>query len=212
MTPDRVTVLVAGDPGIGAPPAVPVGAEIDVVGQVDTGNEAISMVLTELPDVLLLDTRIVETDARAVCRRIREWAPATRVLAATEHDDEQAYTTVVAGAAGAVRRDVDNSTIVAALCEVARGESVLLPRMASRLLHDLDAWAERSADPLHPPPTLTATEREVLTRIGQGVDPAMIAVTHAVTSHLVNLHAGFAVAKLHRYVLGSERIAADRRR
>ncbi len=207
-----MTVLIAGDPGIGAPPAIPAGAEIDVVGQVDTGNEAISMVLTELPDVLLLDTRILETDARAVCRRIREWAPATRVLAATEHDDEQAYTTVVAGAAGAVRRDVDNATIVAALSEVARGESVLLPRMASRLLHDLDAWAERSADPLHPPPTLTATEREVLTRIGQGVDPAMIAVTHAVTSHLVNLHAGFAVAKLHRYVLGSERIAADRRR
>ena len=79
--------------------------------------------------------------------------------------------------------------------------------MAIRLLHDLDAWAQRSADPLYPPPTLTATEREVLARIGEGVEPEAIAETHAVTTHLVNLHAGFAVAKLHRYVLGSERIA-----
>jgi two-component system, NarL family, response regulator DevR len=212
VTADKVTVLVAGDPGTPAPLAVPAGPEIEVIGHVGTGNEAIARVLTELPDVLLLDTRIAEPDARAVCRRIREWAPATRVLAATEHDDEHAYTTVVAGAAGAVLYDIDEATVVTTLCEVARGESVLLARMATRLLHDLDAWARRSADPLYPPPTLTATEREVLARIGEGVDPATIAAAHSVTSHLVNLHTGFAVAKLHRYVLGSERIAADRKR
>ena len=58
----------------------------------------------------------------------------------------------------------------------------------------------------NPPPPLTATAREVLDRIGRGSDPEPIAATHAVTPHLVNLHAGFAVAKLHRYVLGSEQI------
>ena len=82
--------------------------------------------------------------------------------------------------------------------------------MASRLLHDLDAWALRSADPLHPPPTLTATEREVLGRLAEGLDPTTIAAAHDVTAHLVNLHAGFAVAKLHRYVLGVEKIVARR--
>ena len=76
-------------------------------------------------------------------------------------------------------------------------------------MHDIDAWARRGADPIHPPPTLTATEREVLDRISDGTDPSEIARIHAVTTHLVNLHAGFAVAKLHRYVLGSERIAAQ---
>jgi DNA-binding NarL/FixJ family response regulator len=208
-TDDRVTVLVAGDPDLGDALRVP-SDDVDVVGRVATGTEAVACVLTEIPDVLLLDVRIEESDARAVCRRIREWAPATKVVAATMLDDERAYTTVVAGAAGAILLSADNDAHVQAIHEVARGESVLLSRMALRVLHDLDAWARRSADPLHPPPTLTATEREVLGRLGEGASSATIAAAHAVTTHLVNLHTGFAVAKLHRYVLGSERIAAGR--
>ncbi|NIR38938.1 MAG: response regulator transcription factor, partial [Actinobacteria bacterium] len=133
---------------------------------------------------------------------------ATRVLALTAEDDELAYTTVVAGAAGVVSRECGPEELATAAAETASGESVLLPRTATRLLHDVDAWARRAADPLNPPPTLTATEREVLHRLGEGLTPAEIATTHAVTSHLVNLHAGFAVAKLHRYVLGAERLRA----
>lgn len=205
---DTVTVLVAGDPDVRRPLRTPVG-NVHVVGRVTTGNESINRVLVELPDVLLLDARLEETDARAVCRRTREWAPATRVVAAVVADDEQAYTTVVAGAAGVTLVDADDDQIVRTIHEVARGESVLLARMAGRLMHDIDAWAQRSADPLYPPPTLTATEREVLTRLSRGDDPAVIAAAHAVTTHLVNLHAGFAVAKLHRYVHGTERIAAE---
>ncbi|GJM37869.1 MAG: DNA-binding response regulator [Acidimicrobiales bacterium] len=208
MTTDTVTVVVAGDHDLGDALRSPRSDRVDVIDHVTTGNQAVARVLTELPDVLLLDTRIEETDARAVCRRLREWAPATRVLAATGLDDERAYTTVVAGAAGAVFLTDDDDTVTQAVHNVARGEALLLTRMAVRLLHDLDAWAERSADPLYPPPTLTATEREVLTRIGEGADSETIAAAHAVTPHLVNLHAGFAVAKLHRYVHGAERIAA----
>ena len=131
------------------------------------------------------------------------------MLAVSSLDDERAYTTVVAGAAGCVLASTPSESVVQAVAAVARGESVLLSRMALRLLHDIDAWAERSADPLYPPPTLTATEREVLARIGDGADTTSIASLHGVTPHLVNLHAGFAVAKLHRYVHGAERIAAE---
>ena len=131
------------------------------------------------------------------------------MLAATPLDSESAYTTVVAGATGAVLLGESDETLLRSIREASRGEAVLLPRMALRLLHDLDAWAERSADPLNPPPSLTATEREVLGRIGEGVKPSVIATAHGVTAHLVNLHAGFAIAKLHRFVLGAERIAAE---
>ena len=203
-----VTVLVAGDPEFGDTLRVP-RRDLTVVARVTTGNDAIDVVLRELPDVLLLDVRIEDTDARGVCRRVREWAPATKVVAATPLDDERAYTTIVAGASGAITLGADDEATTRVVREVARGESVLLARMASRLMHDLDAWARRAADPIHPPPTLTATEREVLRRISKGADPAEIARIHAVTTHLVNLHTGFAVAKLHRYVLGAERIAAE---
>jgi DNA-binding NarL/FixJ family response regulator len=213
MDSDRIddhtnTVIVAGDPDLSGA-LRDVGDRLEVVEHVATGTEAIARVLAELPDLLLLDVHLEEPDARAVCRRIRDWAPATRVVAATANDDERAYTTLVAGATAAVRLTDDAETVARTLRSVARGESILLARMANRLIHDLDAWAQRSADPLHPPPTLTATEREVLSSVGQGVTVEAIAEAHAVTTHLVNLHAGFAVGKLHRYVLGNERIAAE---
>lgn len=210
MSTDTVTVVVAGDRGLGDALHAPRSGRVEVIDHVTTGNQAVARVLAELPDVLLLDVRIEEADARAVCRRLREWAPATRVLAATGLDDERAYTTMVAGAAGAVFLTDEHDTVAEAIQQIARGEALLLSRMAVRLLHDLDAWAERSADPLYPPPTLTATEREVLRCIGEGADSQTIAAAHAVTPRLVNLHAGFAVAKLHRYVHGAERIAARR--
>jgi len=205
---NTVTVLVAGDPDQSDVLHMPVG-NVEIVGRAITGNDAINDVLTELPDVLLLDVRIEDVDPRAVCRRVREWAPATKIVASTPTDDERAYTTIVAGAAGAVFLHADHEVLARTIREVSRGEAVLLARMAGRLMHDLDAWAQRSADPIYPPPTLTATEREVLTRLSKGDDPDTIARAHAVTSHLVNLHAGFAVGKLHRYVHGSERIAAE---
>lgn len=208
MLDEAVTVLVAGEPSMGGEPrSAAVGVEI--IGRATTGNDAVNQVLEELPDILLLDVRIADIDARAVCRRVREWAPATRIVAATPTDDEAAYTTIVAGASGAVLLDADDATLDRTLREVSRGEAVLLTRMAGRLMGDLDAWAQRSADPIYPPPTLTATEREVLTRLAAGDSSADVAHGHAVTTHLVNLHAGFAVTKLHRYVHGIERIAAD---
>lgn len=209
MNDTTVTVLVAGDPDRAPLLAAPLEPHVEVIGRVPTGNEALARVLTDAPDVLLLATSIEDPDARAVCRRMREWAPATRVLALAEDDDEAAYTTVVAGASGAVIVGHGTPLVALPIREIARGEAILPSRMARRLLHDLDAWAARAADPIHPPPTLTATEREVLERLGRGSTSAEIAAIHSVTAHLVNQHVGFAVAKLHRYVLGDERITAE---
>ena len=210
MHDSTVTVLVGGSAGLHPALVGPFGDDLDVVGRTETGATTIDRVLADLPDVLALDVRIAGPDLRAVARRIREWAPATRIVLVTDHDDEQAYTALVAGASAAVTPTAGTTALADAIRGLTRGESLLLPRMARRLLDDLDAWATRSADPLHPPPTLTATEREVLACRAQGAEPAAIASTHGVTPRLVNLHAGFAVAKLHRYVLVSERISAPR--
>lgn len=202
MSGQAIRVITGGDI------TLPAHDRIDVIAAVPTGNEAVASVLTELPDVLVLDTQVDQPDSRAVCRRVREWAPATRVLATSRLDDEALYTTLVAGAAGAMLHEAPEVDWLDAIAATARGESVLQSRMAFRILHDIDAWAERSADPLYPPPTLTSTEREVLGSLGAGQSPATIAATHSVTTHLVNLHASYAVAKLHRYVLGAEKLSA----
>jgi len=149
---------------------------IEVLGRSHTGHEFVARVLSEMPDV-----------------------------AVGPLDDERLFGALVNGASSAVLLDEPPELAGSVVIGTARGESRILPRMAFRLLHDIDAWARRSADPLYPPPQLTATEREVLGRLGDGDDPATIATLHHVTAHLVNIHTGYAVAKLHRYVLGADR-------
>ena len=191
----------------------PYGAEpdINVVGRVHTGTDAVERVLEIMPDVLVVHTDIDEVNARDVSRQIQEWAPATRILAMSVADDELLYTTVAAGASSALTTDRVRSDLADTACRLARGESLLPPRTAQRLLNDVDAWASRSSDPLYPPPTLTSTEREVLADLGAGEEPSRIASAFGVTERLVNMHAGYAVAKLHRFLTGAENLAtADR--
>jgi DNA-binding NarL/FixJ family response regulator len=212
---DLVTVLIAGPHGW--PGVVPLGTDIDlvggldaglpgvnVVGRVHTGTEAAERVLELQPEVLVLDTGIENVSPRTTCRQIQQWAPATKVLAIAAADDERLYTTIASGASSALTFDQADDTLIDAINRLARGESLLPPRAAQRLLNDIDAWSSRSSDPLYPPPTLTSTEREVLRRLGEGDGPDTIASDFNVTSHLVNLHTGFAVSKLHRFLTGTD--------
>lgn len=217
---ELVTVLLAapcGAPGFDDPtPDIdlverPPGPEIDVVGRVHSGTDAVENVLEIMPDVLVIDSGIEDVSSRAACRRVQEWVPATKILAVAPDDDELLYTTVAAGASSAITVDRVRSHMADAANRLARGESLLPARVAQRLLNDLDAWAARSSDPLYPPPALTSTEREVLAHLGAGDEPSDIATLFGVTSHLVNLHTGYAVAKLHRFLSGAEQLTVTSR-
>ena len=217
-TQDLVTVLIAAPRG--APGFDDASSDIDLIGheytaepgidvvqRVYTGADAIEQVLEIMPDVLVVHTGIDEVNARDVSRQIQQWAPATKILAVAAADDELLYTTVAAGASSALIVDRVSADLGDAACRLARGESLLPPRTAGRLLNDVDAWAARSSDPLYPPPTLTSTEREVLAHLGAGEEPSWIASVFGVTGHLVNVHAGYAVAKLHRFMTGADSLA-----
>ena len=186
---------------------------VTVVGTTADADEAVGLVLAHVPDVVVLDGALGYDQARDVCRRTQAASPASRVTVIAPRDDEHAYATLVAGAVAVIVTTdpaaLEPRSLGRALAGIARGESLLTCRTAARLLHDVDAWSARSADPLHPAPTLPATEREVLGRLAAGHRPADIAADHDVTARLVNIHTGYAVAKLQRYVVGAERLAVD---
>jgi len=152
-------------------------------------------------DVVVVDVDATEPDARALCRALRAALPDARVVALTHSDDEAAYATLVAGADALVLDDGTSAGLEAA---VTGRLSTITGRAASRLVDDVDQWARRAADPLRPPPTLTATERTVLTALADGATMAGIAEEHSVTVPLVAEHIGYAVAKLQRYVNGAD--------
>ena len=94
MGETRISVVKAGDIH------VPAAATHEVIAAAPTGHEAVARALIEIPDVLVLEVGITEPDALGVCRRVREWAPATRILATTTaENDEHLHATLLAVAA-----------------------------------------------------------------------------------------------------------------
>ncbi|MEZ5166414.1 MAG: FtsX-like permease family protein [Acidimicrobiales bacterium] len=196
-----VTVVVAGpDPRLIEP-----AAGVDITARTTTGHEAVTGVLIDPPDVLALDAAVTDPDVRAVARRIREWSPATRVLVVVDADDEHAYTALVAGAAGAVLRSDTASDHADALAHRPRRVAPVAPygRTPAPRRRCVGGTVRR---PLVP----TAHTHGHRARGSLPTQPRRgfrrIAAAHCgVTARLVNLHAGFAVGKLHRYVLGAAR-------
>jgi len=201
MAEGTIRVLVASTP---SEPAMnlPVGDDIEIIGRVANGHSTVARVLSDDPDMVLLDARLTDIDAPGACRRINEWSPTTKILTVTALDDERAYETIISGAFGAIPLRSDAEATADAIRCIHGGGSILMSRMSMRLIHDIDEWSHKSADPLYPPPSLTTTEREVIGGLGDGMAPDAIAELFGVTAHLVHLHAGYAISKLHRFALG----------
>lgn len=175
--------------------------EVEVVGRASAGQEAVAQVLEVMPDAALLDLDLPDVDAVGACRQLHELAPAATLVVLSRSDDhDRAFAALCEGATACV-----DAASLDRLDEVVRGatrgECVLPPPLAARVLAALEQAAAEGTPhaPTDRPPAPTATEREVLSRLAEGQRPADIAALHDVTTRLVNLHSGFAVAKLQRW-------------
>lgn len=165
----------------------------------DAGR-ALARVLDEPPDTLLIDAKLPDQAALGVCWAVQQQSPATAVvLMAGPEDTETAYAAITYGAAGCLQRAEILDVCADALRGATRGEYLVPPLIATRILHDVDAYSQGAATPFGREAPLTATEREVLLGLSAGESPAEIASRHEVTARLVNLHTGYAVAKLQRH-------------
>jgi DNA-binding NarL/FixJ family response regulator len=145
-----------------------------VAGIVATGDEAIALATTLLPDVILMDLQMPGGSGLAATRQIVQTSPHIRVLVVTLfEDDDSVFTVLRAGARGYVLKDVDEAEMVRAIQAVGHGEAIFSSAIATRVL-DFFA-AARPAVPKEVFPTLTDREREILQLIAQGHTNAEIA-------------------------------------
>lgn len=173
---------------------------ITVLESTGSTTHAIDRILDLLPDAVIFDTRLSDTGTVEACRRLHEQAPAVElILLAGPEDIEKAYEAITFGAAGCLQRAQAVELCGAAVRGASRGEYLVPPMVAARVLHDVDAYAADDSHPYGMSSPLTATEREVLSSLAAGETPADIARRHQVTARLVNLHTGYAVAKLQRH-------------
>jgi DNA-binding NarL/FixJ family response regulator len=172
--------------------------EIEVVGEAADGAEALDRVAALQPDVVLMDLHMPVLDGIAATRRLRVERPEARVLALTTFDDdEDVFAALRAGAVGYLLKDVSGDRLVEALLAAARGESVLQPSVAARVVA---RFAELPDDaPPRPQPLvvpLSDRELEVLRLLADGGSNREIAAAMFLAEGTVKNHVTNVLAKL----------------
>ncbi|MFF5358198.1 response regulator [Streptomyces scabiei] len=178
--------------------------DIEVVAEVGDGAAAVEAVRRHRADVALLDVRMPRMDGIEACRAIGESGGAgggdggCRVVMLTTFDsDEYVYEALHAGASGFLLKDVRRDDLVHAVRVVARGDSLLAPSVARRLVEQYTRpAAARSARPDPRLDVLTGRERETLLLLARGLSNAEIAAELVVSDHTVKTHVGNVLAKL----------------
>lgn len=146
------------------------GAEedIEIVGEAGDGAEAVTAARAVRPDVVLMDLRMPGLDGAGATEAILAAFPATRVLVLTTYDgDNDIVRAVEAGATGYLLKDTPRAQLTDAIRAAARGETVLAPPVAARLVNRMRA-------PSGEQPSLTPRETEVLAAVARGLSNAEV--------------------------------------
>ena len=171
---------------------------LEVVGEAATEDEAVSRAEALRPDVVLMDVRLGAEDSAGsgigACRAIRSALPETQVLMFSSYSEREAVvSSILAGAAGFVTKNVGRAQLLEALHAVARGESLLDSKITGGVLDRLKelASAERAPDD-----HLSPREREVLALIARGLTNRQIAEQLVISEHTARNHVTSILDKL----------------
>jgi DNA-binding NarL/FixJ family response regulator len=146
---------------------------ITVVAEAADADAALKAVQSSRPDVVIMDVRLPGRSGIEACREIRSAFPDTKVLMLTAHsDDEALFSSIMAGAAGFVLKQVRGSDLVGAIRQVARGESLLDPTVTARVLARLRGEGVQANDGIA---DLTGQERKILDLVAEGMTNRQIA-------------------------------------
>ena len=165
--------------------------EVTIVGEAETGEQALKLIDDLKPDVVLLDLVLPTMGGIDVLREIRRNHPETDVIILSSFvDDEKVKQAIQAGAAGYLMKDVDPDELVSAIRCVRRGELYLHPEAERRLAEAMRPGPDDQQEPL--PDILTERERDVLELVTRGLSNQEIADhlsvgLKTVKSHMTNI-------------------------
>lgn len=146
--------------------------DIEVVSEAGTAEEALARIPATSPQVAVLDVRLPDGNGVEVCREIRDHHPEVQCLMLTSYsDDEALFDAIMAGAAGYVLKQIRGDELVEAVRKVARGESLLDPKVTAQVL-DRVRNPEPEDERLR---TLTEQERRILDLLAEGLTNREIA-------------------------------------
>ncbi|PKQ16251.1 MAG: DNA-binding response regulator [Actinobacteria bacterium HGW-Actinobacteria-7] len=164
-----------------------------VVGEAADTESAITECLLVSPDVLVLDLRMPGKGGAHVCRKVKESAPAMKVLVLTSfEEDEELFGVLSAGACGYLLKDTPPERIVHAIRAVAEGQAVFDSAVASRVITGRSPCGLELEDPL------SDREMEVLSLMARGMSNKAIGKQLWIGETTVKTHVSHILRKLNQ--------------
>ena len=189
---------------------------VEVVGEASTGRQALEMVKTRLPNLVLMDIAMAELGGLEALPRITKDFPGVKVIILSAHaNEEYVIRALRGGAAGYMLKDAATAELQLAIDSVAQDKTYLSPSISRTVI---DSYLERVGGQLSPLEQLTPRQREILQLIAEGKNTKEIASDldisfKTVESHRLqlmerlNIHD---IAGLVRYAIRSGLVSAER--
>jgi len=165
--------------------------DIEVVGEASDGEEAVGMVSTLTPDVVLMDIRMPKGSGLDACTAIKDLVPSARIVMLTMSDDEaDLYEAIKAGASGYLLKEIPVYEVAEAIRAVYTGQSLISPAMAGKLLTEFASMMRDTTEqpPAARAPRLTDRELEVLKLVARGLNNRDIAKELYISENTVKNH------------------------
>jgi len=173
---DNLTILIADDHPVfrkGLRALLSTISNVELVGEAASGEEAITLAEKLQPDVILLDLQMPGGGGLNAIRSIVQTSPHIRILVVTMfEDDDSIFEAMRAGARGYVLKDTQDEELERAIWAVGSGEAIFSPAIALKMINFFAARPPAMADIF---PELTASERDVLKLMAQGLSNEAIA-------------------------------------
>jgi DNA-binding NarL/FixJ family response regulator len=171
-------------------------AEMEVVGEATTGDDAIELAGRLQPDVILMDLRMPGRNGIEATASILQTSPHIGILVLTMfEDDGSVFAAMCAGARGYLVKGAHRAEILRAIRGVSSGEAIFGPSVARRLMQYFAA-ARSSAQHVVPLPELTDREREILALIAEYQTNTEIARRLGLSEKTVRNHVSNVFSKL----------------
>jgi NarL family two-component system response regulator LiaR len=194
---EAITVLLVDDHRVvrqGVRAFLTTQPDLLVVGEAEGGAEGVQLAAQHVPDVALMDLVMPGMDGVEATRQLKQVSPRTQVIVLTSyHDDEHIFPALRAGALSYMLKDVGVDVLADAVRKAARGEAVLHPRVATRVIKELQGELHDQPNPFT---ELTDRELEVLRLIAGGLNNNDIAVRLVLSEKTVKGHVSNILSKL----------------
>jgi NarL family two-component system response regulator LiaR len=195
---DKISLLITDDHALvrqGTRAFLELQPDLSVVGEADSGESAVRLATELAPDVVLMDLVMPGIGGVEATRQVKRVSPHSQIIVLTSyHEDEYIFPALRAGALSYVLKDVGPDELADTVRKAARGESVLHPRVASRVVQELRG-AKRDTPNLFT--ELSDRELDVLRLIADGLSNAEIASKLVISEKTVKGHVSNILSKLH---------------